>query len=167
MVSGAFFVYILSEVDFGAVLERMTPQAALYFLPPLAVFLVVSLLVEAICLVLVISHSQPFFDLWIAARIKAASYLLALLNYALGAGALTLLLRRRAHMPLADAAGSVFLLGLLDLGSLLLLVFVPVGLMGSSARGVQAGVVLLAGLAIAAGFVALRRTDRRMRDLWS
>ena len=155
-VSGVFFAYVLSGVDMAAVAERMTPRVALYFLPPLAIFLAVSLLIEAVCLVLVISHSQPFSSLWVAARIKAASYLLGLLNYALGAGALTLLLRRRARMSLADAAGAVLLIGLFDLGSLLLTVFAGAALAGAEAPGVQAGVVVLAGGAIVAGFAALR-----------
>ncbi len=156
VVSGVFFAYVLSGVDTAAVVDRMTARVALYFLPPLAIFLVVSLFIEAVCLVVVVSHSRPFSSLWIAARIKAASYLLGLLNYALGAGAVTLLLRRRASMSLADAAGAVFLIGLFDLGSLLLMVLVGAGLLGSEALGVQAGVVMLATGAIVAGFAVLR-----------
>jgi hypothetical protein len=156
VVSAAFFVYILSRVDAVTVVERMTLRVALCFLPPLAIFLVVSLLIEAVCLVVVVSHSVPFSSLWTAVRIKAASYLLAMLNYALGAGAVTLLLRRRARMSLADAAGAVFLIGLFDLGSLLLMVIVATAMLGADAPGVQVGVVVLAAGAILAGFAVLR-----------
>ena len=34
-VSGAFFAYILGRVDVAAAFARMTPQVALYYLPPL------------------------------------------------------------------------------------------------------------------------------------
>jgi hypothetical protein len=131
-------------MDIGAVIGRMTLHVALHFVPAILLFLVVSLLIEAVCLVLVVNHSGASLDLATAARVKSASYLLGLLNYALGAGALTLLLRRRARMPLGDAAGAVLLIGLFDLGSILLLVLLGSGLMGSDAPGVQAGIVLLA-----------------------
>jgi hypothetical protein len=104
----------------------------------------------------VVSHTVPFSSLMVAARIKAASYLLGILNYALGAGALTVLLRRRARMPLAEAAGAVFVLGLFDLGSLLGMVIVGLALMGTDTAGVQVGVVALAGAAIVGGFAVLR-----------
>jgi hypothetical protein len=170
VVSAAFFAYILSDMEIGAVVERMTLHVVLHFVPPLLIFLVVSLLIEAVCLMLVVSHSGADLDLSTAARVKSASYLLGLLNYALGAGALTLLLRRRARMPLADAAGAVLLIGLFDLGSILVLVLLASGLMGSDTPGVQAGIVLLAGGAIVAGFGVLRAPISmgaldRLRDL--
>ena len=155
-VSAIFLAYVLFEIDVAKVAAELTPRVALVFVPALLVFLAVTLLIEAVCLVLVISHITPFRDLALAARIKAASYLLGLLNYALGAGALAVLVRRRAGIRLADAGGSVFVIGLFDLGSLVGIVTFGVLLMGSETRGVQASVVLLAAVAIVSGFVVLR-----------
>jgi hypothetical protein len=156
VVSGAFFWYILQGMEIGAVAERVTPRVALYFGPPLFVFLAVTLLIEALCLLLVVRDPEGTLDVMTTARIKAASYLLGLLNYALGAGALSLLLSRRTGTTLADAAGSVFVISLFDLGSLLVLVLGGAAMLGADAPGVQAGVVVLAGALIIAGFAFLR-----------
>jgi len=155
-VSAALLAWILSGLDVSEVLRQVTPQVAIRFGPPLLVFLLVTLLIDSLSIIVVVSYSRPFRSLAVAARIKAASYLLGILNYALGAGALTVLLRRRAAMSLADAAGAVFVIGLFDLGSLISLVVIGLSLMGSSAAGVQVGVVIGAGLAIIAGFAVLR-----------
>ncbi len=164
VVTGVCFAFIFATLDVGAALAAFTPRVALVFGPALAVFLGVSLLIEAICLVRVIdnAHLHPegehhrLRDLLLTARIKAASYLLSIVNYALGAGAVTWLLRRRAEMPLADAAGAVLLIALLDVGSLLLMVILGVGFMGAQTPGLRAGVVLGAAALIVLGFVVLR-----------
>jgi hypothetical protein len=156
LVSAALLAWVLSRMDVAAVFEKLTLHVGLVFVPTLLVFVAVALFVEAICLVLVVSQSVPFPILLLAARIKAASYLLSILNYALGAGALTVLLRRRARMPLAEAAGSVFVISLFDLGSLVGFVIIGLALLGTDAPGVQAGVVVLAGAAMAAGLAFLR-----------
>jgi len=156
IVSAAFLAYILKGMELGAVLERMTPHVALYFLPPLLIFLVVTLLIEALCLLLVVRDPEGVLNVTTGARIKAASYLLGLLNYALGAGTLSLLLARRTGTTIADAAGSVFVIGLFDLGSLLICVLAGAAMLGADAPGVQAGVVVLAGGLIVAGFAFLR-----------
>jgi hypothetical protein len=169
-VSAALLAWVLAGVDVRAVFAHLTPGVAVVFVPALAVFLAVSLLLEALCLVAVVSHSRPFHDLIVAARIKAASYPLGLVNYALGTGATAVLLRRRAGMTLAEAAGAVFVIGLFDLGSLIAFVLVGAGLMGTTAPGLRAGVVVLAGGAIVAGFAVLRAPVRmgafdRIREL--
>lgn len=156
VVSAAFLAWVLSGVDAGAVMAELTPAVARIFVPALIVFLAITLLIEAVCLVLVVSHTRPFSDLVVAARIKAASYLLGILNYALGAGALTVLLRRRAGMPLSEAAGAVLVIGLFDLGSLIAMAITGLALLGSEGTAVRVGVVALAGAAIVAGFAVLR-----------
>jgi hypothetical protein len=155
-VSAAFLAYILKGMEIGAVLDRMTPQVALFFLPPLSIFLAVTLLIEGLCLLLVVRDPEGVLNVSTAARIKAASYLLGLLNYALGAGALSLLLARRTGTTIADAAGSVFVIGLFDLGSLLVCVLAGAAMLGADAPGVQAGVVVLVVGLIVAGFAFLR-----------
>jgi len=156
VVSVLFFAFLLSRIDVAAVFGRLTPGVAVRFLPPLVLYLLASLWIDAASLQLAVTGSGQLASRWIAARVKAASYLLGLINYALGAGALSVLLRRRAHMSLADAAGAVFLIALLDLASLLgLVIAASVGL-GADTPGVEAGVVIGAAVAIAGGFAVLR-----------
>jgi hypothetical protein len=170
VVSVALLWFVFSGIDISAVLERMTLSVALRFVPPLLAFVAFTLWIEALCLVRVIAWSHPFDDKWVAAKIKSASYLLGLVNYALGAGALTVLVRRRVGMNLATAAGSILLISLLDLLSLLLLAVLGMALMGTGAPALQAGIVLGAGGAIVLGFAVLRAPAKlgpldRLRDL--
>jgi hypothetical protein len=160
VVSGGLLAWVLWDIEPRRVLSLVTGEVAGSFVPALLLFVVVSLAIEAYCLVAVVSHSRPFHDLVIAARIKAASYPLGIVNYALGAGATTVLLRRRTGMTLAEAAGAVFVIGLFDLGSLIAFVLVGVGLMGASTPGLQVGVVVLVGGAVVAGFAVLRAPIR-------
>jgi len=101
---------------------------------------------------------------------KAASYPLGLLNYALGAGALTYLLRRRGGLRLSEAAGIVMLIALFDLGLLLLLSALGVTLLSSQKIAFQIGVIMVGMFGIAAGFAFLRTPISlgpldRIRDL--
>lgn len=155
-VSAVLLGWLLAGMDLGALTDRFTAQVAVIFVPSLLVFLATSLTVEAICLVWVVSYYHAFSSVMLAARIKAASYLLGLINYALGAGAVTLLLRRRAGVPLAQAAGSVLLIALFDLGSLVLITLVALGLRESDAVMLRTGSVALAALILIAGFAVLR-----------
>jgi hypothetical protein len=169
-VSGGLLAWVLHDIDFDQMLSLMTAHVARDFIPALLAFVVVSLIIEAYCLVTVVSHSRPFHDLVIAARIKAASYPLGIVNYALGAGATTVLLSRRTGMTLAEAAGAVFVIGLFDLGSLIAFVLIGVGMLGASTPGLQIGVVTAVGGLVVAGFAVLRAPMRlgafdRIRDL--
>jgi len=170
VVSFALLWFVFSGIDVAAVRGHMTMRVALRFIPPLLVFVAFTLWIEALCLVRVITWSQPFEDKWVAAKIKSASYLLGMVNYALGAGALTILVRRRVGMNLATAAGSILLISLLDLLSLLLLAIIGAGLLGAGAPALQAGVVLGGGGLIVLGFAVLRAPTPlgpldRLRDL--
>ena len=156
LVSAILLIWVFRDIDFAELGDQLTPDAAKIFVPALLVFLFVSLLIEAICLVDVISHTHAFSSLIVAARIKAASYPLGIVNYALGVGAVTLLLRRRVGMSLAEAAGAVMVIGLFDVGSLLAIIAVGAALMEAPTPGLQAGVVLFAAAAIGIGFALLR-----------
>jgi hypothetical protein len=159
LVSGALLAYLFRRIDIRLALEYMTGDVLLRFLLPLLVFLGVTLLVEAQCLHRVTlanpADARPL-SRTTAARIKAACYLLGLLNYAIGAVGVSVLLRRRTGASLAAAAGMVFLISLFDIGSVLAWVATGAALLGSDAFGVRLG--LLGGLilAIAAGFIFLR-----------
>ena len=102
------------------------------------------------------SHTHRLSGLLVAARMKAASYPLSVINYALGIGAVTVLLRRRVGMSLAEAAGAVFVIGLFDLGSLIAVIVFGVAFMGAETPGLQASVIVGAAGAIILGFVVLR-----------
>lgn len=170
LVSALLLWWLLSGMDLGVIAELLTAQVASTFLPLLLAFLAISLVIEAICLVWVVSYYHAFSSYVMAARIKAASYLLGLINYALGAGAVTLLLNRRSGVPLGQAAGSVILIGLFDMGSLLILALAALGLRESDGASLNAGFTALAALALILGFAVLRAPFSlgpldRLRDL--
>ena len=156
LVSGALLAWVLSGVNLRGVLDHVTPTIALWLTPTLIIFLIVSLALEAVCLVWVISASHPFRNWVVAARIKAASYPLGLVNYALGAGATAVLLRRRAQMTLTEAAGAIFVIGLFDLGALIACVLGGMAWLGTPNMGLRAGLIVLLGLLAAAGLTVLR-----------
>jgi hypothetical protein len=156
LVSALLLLWIFQDIDFAEVESRLTISTITIFAPALLVFLGISLLIEAVCLVDVVSHTHRFSDLLLAARMKAASYPLSVINYALGIGAVTVLLRRRVGMSLAEAAGAVFVIGLFDLGSLIAVIIVGGAFMGTETPGLQASVIVASAAAIVLGFVVLR-----------
>lgn len=169
-VSVAFIAWVLQGQDVAAVVSAVTPRVLAWFVPGLLAFLAITLYIEAICLMIVVRDHHGETHLLEAARMKAASYLLAIVNYALGAGAVSILLRRRTSLSLSDAAGVVLLIGLFDLGSLLLAASVCGMLLGSEGTGVRLIGVAVAMAAIVAGFVVLRAPQPlgpldRLRDL--
>jgi hypothetical protein len=170
IVSVVFIVWVLQGQDLTAVWGAVTPRVAAWFVPGLVAFLVITLYIEAVCLVAVVRDYHGETSLWEASKMKAASYLLSILNYALGAGAVSILLSRRTALSLSDAAGVVLLIGLFDLGSLLVAAAVCGLMLGTDGTGVRLVFVAAAVGAIVAGFVVLRAPQRlgpldRLRDL--
>lgn len=159
LVSAGLVAWLLGRIDLGETLEYVSLSSFMRFAPALALFSVVSLAIEAQCLHRVATaHTateRPLPRL-VAARIKAACYVIGVLNHVLGAAALSLLLRRRTGATLAAAAGMVFLVMLLDVGSVL----VSVGLGGlflqTTAVSIRLGLVAALVVAILAGFAFLR-----------
>jgi len=132
----------------------------------LIVYGALTLLLESLSLRMLIPADVPGFGIWTAARIKCASYLLAILNYALGAGALVMLLKRRTHMGLAESASLVLLISSVDM-------VVVVSIIALGSAFLQGIAPALPGLAVAtillgfpAGFWVLR-TPRNMGPLES
>ncbi len=170
VVSVVFIAWVLQGQDLTAVWQAVTPTVLKWFVPGLLAFLAITLWLEAVCLVMVVRDYHGHTALWEAARMKAASYLLAILNYALGAGAVSILLRRRTSLSLSDSAGVVLLIGLFDLGSLLVAATVCGLMLGSEGTGVRMAFVAGAVGLIVLGFVVLRAPARlgpldRLRDL--
>ncbi len=173
VVSGGLLAYLLGralaapDLDRAIVVEHLAASARI-FLPTLLVYGAVSLWIEAVSLLRLMPVSGHTLTLWTAARTKAASYLLYIVHYGLGAGALTYLLRRRGSITLADGAGIVLLIALYDIGCLLLVTGVSALLLSSRAPDIPAGWIFLGGTAIAAGLIvgfAVLRTPRPLGRL--
>lgn len=155
-VSVGLLAYLFSKIDLREALAYLSLDVLLRFLGPVILFNFVTLFIESICLNRVAQACGAMLDAWTAARIKAACYLLSLLNYAVGAVGLSVLLRRRAGLGLADAGGMVFTISLFDIGSVLALAALGATFTVSGALGIRLGLVLALLGAILAGFVFLR-----------
>jgi hypothetical protein len=160
VVSGGLLAWLLTSFDFKAVLDSLTLEMVGVLLPSLLVYGVVSLFLEAQSLLRVFASSERPIDARTGAQVRAASYLFTLLNYAVGAGVMAVLLRRRTGLTLADSAGAVAFVSAMDLGILLILGAVvliepPLG---------RAGLVLLVIGGIAGG-IALLRSPRDLGPL--
>lgn len=159
LVSGVLLAVIFERIDVRLALDFLTADVVLRFLGPLVAFNLATLAIDAQCLHRV-SRADRSGGRAIArttgARIKAACFLLGVLNYALGAAGVSVLLRRRAGASLAAAAGMVFLISLLDVGSVLVWVATGATLLETDAFGVRLGVVGGLVVAILAGFAFLR-----------
>lgn len=157
VVSIAVFAWLLARDDIavrGVVLS--VPAGALVWIgSALLVYGVVSLLIEAFCLVRIVGLPLERFGLWTAARIKAASYLAYVIHYGVGVGALSVLLRRTARLSLADSAGVVLLIAAFDLGITLGVATIGALILGGQSQVLSVGVVAAAA-AVVGGFVLLR-----------
>jgi len=156
VVSGGLLYYQLSTFDMGGVLAHVKGLVGLVFVPALLAYGVFSLWIEAFCLIRLFRTSGYTLRLWTAARIRAASYLIYIINYAIGAAALTALLRRRTRVSLGDAGGVVILIALFDMGILILLSGVSAAFQSSDAPAVRIGVIAAAGIGLVSGFAILR-----------
>ncbi len=156
VVSVGILAALLSAIDPAAVLGALDWQVARVMLPALAVYGAVSLMFEALSITRLARRGPDHFGVWTAARIKCASYLLGIVHYALGAAALTVLLRRRAGIRLAESASLVMLIAVVDLLVLLALATSGAALSEAGAPVVRAGFLAFAGLGFFAGLALLR-----------
>lgn len=159
VVSAALLAYVFAQIDLRLALDYLALDVLLRFLGPLILFNIVTVVIEAQCLHRVVAahpdEARPLPRLT-AARIKAACYLLGILNHVLGAVGLSVLLRRRTGATLATAGGMVFLISLFDMGSVFAWVGGGAAMLEAETFGVRLGVIGLAIGAIVAGFVFLR-----------
>ena len=155
-VSAAAFVLLVRRIDFGETLQQIDAGVAAKLIPAVLIYGVVSLWIEAQTLSYLAAPRSSVLDRWTCARMKAASYPLGLLNYALGAGGLTYLLRRRGGLQISEAAGIVMLIALFDLGLLLLLSALGVMILSTQKLAIQASVIAVGIIGIVAGFAFLR-----------
>jgi hypothetical protein len=169
-VSAGAFALLVRRIDFGEVLQQVDAGVAAKLIPAVLVYGVLSLWIEAQTLTLLAAPSSTVLGKWTCARMKAATYPLGLLNYALGAGGLTYLLRRRGGLRISEAAGIVILIALFDLGLLLLLSALGVMLLSTQRVVLQISVIAVGMIGIVAGFTFLRASISmgpldRIRDL--
>jgi uncharacterized membrane protein YbhN (UPF0104 family) len=115
VVSVAALWFLFSTVDLEEAWNQVTWKIAALLLPTLLAYGAITLVLESWSILRLVVPTPPGFGAWTAARIKCASYLLGIVHYALGAGALTVLLRRRAGLSLSEAASIVLLISAVDL----------------------------------------------------
>ena len=115
LVSAGILVWLLRGIDPQALVEALGWRVAGIMIAALLAYGAATLWLEAISIQRLLLTVPARLPLWTIARIKCASYLLAILHYALGAAALSLLLHRRASLPLGRAASIVILVASVDL----------------------------------------------------
>lgn len=155
VVTAGSFWAISHQVDWLDAFAHIHAGALVVLLPALAVWAGLSLWVDTLSLLR--SRPGPGRPSFAAlARLKAASYPLGLLHYALGAGALVVLLRRRAGLALSDATGTVMLIAAFDLLALLLLAAGAGAWVATADVGLRVGILAVALIGAPLGLFLLR-----------
>jgi len=156
VVSIGALAWLLSSIDRDALLATLNWRIVTVLVPALLAYGAVTLLLEALSLVMLMSVRPAGFGLWTAARIKSASYLLGIVNYTLGAGALTILLRRRAGLGLGESASIVLLITSIDMFLLMMMAAAGTTLVATGTPGVRTGLFALLIGAFVVGMTVLR-----------
>ena len=164
LVSLGVLAWLVGQVDLAQLLSALSPGIAWRMTAALIVYGAVTLLLEALSLRMLIPADVPDFGAWTAARIKCASYLLSILNYALGVGALAVLLRRRTPLGLAEAGSLVLLMTSVDLVVVVSIVAIGGAFLQDIAPAVPLPVVGVILLGFPAGLWLLR-TPRSLGPL--
>ena len=155
---------LFANVDLSAVADSLSWKVAGTVVPAMLAYGVVTLALEAASIMRLLGPTAAGFRTGTAARIKCASYLLGIVNYALGVAALSLLLQRRAGIRLADSASVVLLISGLD--TLMVLTLAAAGLAASGSETPTLWVVALAVGALGFfGGMALLRTPASLGPL--
>ena len=156
VVSIGALAWVLSTIEPAALVDALSWNVVAVLVPTLIGYGVVTLALEAASIVLLMSKRPEGFGLWTAARIKTASYLLGIVNYTLGAGALTVLLRRRAGIGLGESASIVLLITSIDMLILMIMAAAGTTLVETGAPGVRAGLFALLVVGFVVGMTILR-----------
>ena len=80
------WLFAYGGINFHDVADAMNWRIALTLIPSLLAYGLVALLIEAKSILWLVETPADSFNTWTAARIKSASYLLSVVNYALGIG---------------------------------------------------------------------------------
>jgi hypothetical protein len=154
-VSAITLAWVLQRFDLGRAFESVTWRVGVVMVPALLLYGAITLVLEAQSVLRVVD-APPGFGAWTAARIKCASYLLAIINYALGGAAFTYLLNRRAGIGLGRAASVVIAISVTDLVVVAALAAAGTAAAGAGAPTLRAGVVTVACIGFFAGIALLR-----------
>ncbi|HEY5657875.1 MAG TPA: lysylphosphatidylglycerol synthase domain-containing protein [Myxococcota bacterium] len=156
LVSAAVLTFLFQRMDLAGLADALTWRVAAIMIGSFLVYGAATLLLEALSLGMLARMPREEFGLWVAARLKSASYLVGIVNYALGAGALALLLRRHTRLSLGEAASLVLLISSSDLVVVLAMAGAGAALVETNAPTVQAGVIAVAMLGFFGGLALLR-----------
>jgi uncharacterized membrane protein YbhN (UPF0104 family) len=164
LVSLGILGFVFRDVDPAAIWDTLSWRVALVLGPAMMLYAAATLWIEAVAIERLLSDTENRLDRWTTARIKCASYLLGIVHYALGVGALTVLLQRRAGIAMGRAASVVLLISSAD-------ILVVLGLAGGATLAMRAegGALQLGLFALAAagfgGGLALLRTEAELGPL--
>jgi hypothetical protein len=156
LVSVGVLLFLFGRMDLATLGDALTWRVAVVMIPSFLAYGAATLVLEAVSLRLLLKAPRGEFGVWTAARLKCASYLVGILNYALGAGALAVLLRRHTRLSLGAAASLVLLISSSDLLVVLCMAGGGAALVETSAPTVQAGVIAAAVLGFFGGLALLR-----------
>lgn len=154
-VSVVTLAWVVTSFDMTALGDALSWRVLAVLVPGLLAYGAITLTLEAYS-ILCLTGRQPDFGAWTAARVKCASYLLAIVNYFLGGAALTILLRRRAGLGLGETASVVLLIFAVDIVVVLALGAVGASLAGPEGPAVQAGFAAVAAAGFFGGLLLLR-----------
>jgi uncharacterized membrane protein YbhN (UPF0104 family) len=163
LASIGILVWLLRGIDTAALAGALSWRVFLLMAAALLCYGAVTLWLEVLAITRLLADGPTRLSGWTTARIKSASYLLGIINYTLGVAALSLLLHRRAALPLGRAAGIVLLVSSADLIVVLFLAGMGTAFMQTGAREVAG--LLLAGLVGFFGGLALLRMPASLGPL--
>jgi hypothetical protein len=156
VVSVGALYWIFQSIEISDVVAVLDWNIVTVLLPALLAYGAATLFLEAAAVMLLMPARPAGFGMWTVARIKSASYLLAIVNYTLGAGAMTVLLRRRAGLGLGESASIVLLITSVDTLILMSMAAAGTTLVETGAPGVRAGLFAVLVVGVAIGMTVLR-----------
>ncbi|MEZ4215001.1 MAG: lysylphosphatidylglycerol synthase domain-containing protein [Myxococcota bacterium] len=154
LVTSALLYGLLSE--HRDAFARIDAASLLRLAPIMLVYAFASLGVDGLALARLSHHAGRESDVLTCARIKAASYALAIVNYALGAAALVVLFRRRVGHSLQGALGIVATSSLTDLAMLVAVMATIAAATGGDGPTLHRGVAAAVAVATIGGLAVLR-----------
>jgi len=169
-VTTAILAWLFRSIGVRDVFAQLSLEATAKLVPVIVVYAVLSLWIEGLSLTRLTSHAGRHAGIGLCARIKAASYALGMVNYALGMAGLTVLFRRRVGLPMQVAAGLVATVSVFDLGMMMAIALIGAVLATSQGAVLRLGLVSAVIAAVGAGLFVLRAPFAlgpldRIRDL--
>ena len=154
LVTAAIFLFLLHRIPLSALRNGLAtgPWLALtaYTLPLAAATLIADAFATQVCLAVT---GEPR-ELWSLILVRGATYLLGLVNYALGQGGIGFYLHRTG-VRAARVTGIILFLMAVNLGALVLTAALGLALPASNRLGAQVQATVLGGLALGILYLAV------------